>query len=65
MVPRQSSSFIWKGFFIYKEKRVGDGGGYFYGEPLGQKYIINLLLSNIALKLERKFVILLIYVLTT
>ena len=37
----------------------------FYGEPLGQKYIINFLLSNIALKLEREFVILLIYVLTT
>ncbi len=32
--------------------------------PLGQKYIINLLLSNIARKLERNFVILLIYVLT-
>ncbi len=32
--------------------------------PLGQIYIINLLLSNIARKLERNSVILLIYVLT-
>ncbi len=32
--------------------------------PFGQKYIINLLLSNIARKLERNPVILLIYVLT-